>query len=750
MSTISTSAKWAVKNDGKQVERLKVQLGLPAAATSLLIKETGDILSLCGSPNVSSNAETGLALGYVQSGKTMSFTSLIAMARDNGYQVIIVLAGIQKVLIRQSVERLTKDLQLGGVNSLDWRIMSDPTVAHGLEVIKATLNEYKSGSTSKLRKRTAIIAVMKNKTRLGNLIDVIEKLSEEFKGAPTLIVDDEADQAGMNTEAKANRKRIEAGLPEKLSPVYTQLLRLKNALPHHTYVQYTATPQALLFIRRKDDMSPNFIKLLTPGSGYTGGKEFFSKPLFKRVVKEIPDTDVHSPSQHLVTAPSTLQEALRVFFLGVAEHLITESSERNRSMMVHPSQLTDIHRQYFSWVTTLKGRWVRILKQSEDELDRQALIAQFKATYNELCAHNSGMAPFEEYLEVLIDAISATQVNQLNGAPGSVPQIDWANHEFFILVGGQAMSRGFTVEGLTVTYMPRSLGIGTADTMQQWARFFGYKQKYIHLCRIYLVQDVIEAFQGYVLHEADLHSRLTAFDADRTLNAFQRRVKLPSSLKHLTRSSVLSDDVEHYSFGGAWITTETVQGSPAEINANRSAIEGFISNPSFTWQPDKGSSERTKAQIHSTSEVLLTDIIKLLRNYVYLGTSDTDNLGYVYLSTDDADAFDMLADNLEAYSSANPTATGVAYQMSPVPRERTAANGKLKQGPLFQGRNPSREEGKAIYPGDTEIKDKNRFSLQIHRLNIKATKSAPAYDSFVLAVWVPSEAAGEMVKLENE
>ncbi|WP_179225497.1 Z1 domain-containing protein [Hymenobacter mucosus] len=674
------------------------------------------------------------------------------MARDNGYQVIIVLAGTQRALIRQSVERLTKDLQIVGANSLDWRIMSDPKGSHGEELIKATLNEYKSSSKSKLRKRTAIVAVMKNKTRLGNLIEVIEKLSEEFKGVPTLIVDDEADQAGMNTEAKANRKRLAAGLPEKLSPVYAQLLRLKSALPHHTYVQYTATPQALLFIRRKDDMSPNFIKLLTPGAGYTGGQAFFSKPLFKKLVKEIPDIEIHSPNHHLVTAPNSLQEAMRVFFLGVTEHLITDSAERNRSMMVHPSQYQDIHGQYFKWVTTVKGRWVRILKKDEDEPERQELVGQFKATYNELFSINSDMAPFEEHLDTLVDAISATQVNEFNGKPGSVSQIDWANHEFFILVGGQAMSRGFTVEGLTVTYMPRGIGVGTADTMQQWARFFGYKKKYIHLCRIYLAKDAIKAFQGYVKHESDLHARLKAFDADHTLNAFQRRVKLPSSLKHLTRNSVLSEDVERYSFGGAWITTETVQGSPAEIDANRAAIDSFISNPSFSWQPDRGSSERTPAQIHLTSEVMLTDIIKLLRSYTYLGTQDTSSLGYVYLSTDDADAFDMLADNLEAYSKAHPGATGVVYQMSPPPQKprlRTASNGKLKQGPLFQGRNPSKEEGKAIYPGDTEIKDKGRFSLQIHRLEIKAGK-VPGYESFVLAVWVPSDAADEMVKLANE
>jgi hypothetical protein len=752
MNPIPTSAKWPVNNSGKQIERLKTQLGLPTAATNLLVEETADILSLCGSPAVSTNSETGLALGYVQSGKTMSFTTLIAMARDNDYQVVIVLAGTQTALIRQSVERLTKDLQILGANSLDWRIMSNPKGSNGEKLIGATLNEYKSSSKSKLRKRTAIVTVMKNGTRLDNLIEVLEKLSDELKGVPTLIVDDEADQAGMNTEAKANRKRLAKGLPEKLSPVYAQLLRLKSALPHHTYVQYTATPQALLFIRRKDDMSPNFIKLLTPGAGYTGGQAFFSKPLFKKVIKEIPDTEVHSPNHHLVTIPNTLQEALRVFFLGVTEHLITDSTERNRSMMVHPSQLQDIHGQYVQWVTTVKGRWVRILKKDEEEPERQELVAQFKATYEELFAISSDLAPFEEHLDTLVDAISATQVQEFNGKPGSVSQIDWANHEFFIIVGGQAMSRGFTVEGLTVTYMSRSLGVGTADTMQQWARFFGYKKKYINLCRIYLTKDVIKAFQGYVRHEADIHTRLKAFDADHTLNAYQRRVRLPSSLKHLTRNSVLSEDIERYSFGGAWITTETVQGSVAEINANRAAIDSFISSPSFSWHPDKGSPERTQSQIHLTSEVLLTDIIKLLRSYTYLGTEDTSSLGYIYLSTDDADAFDMLADNLEAYSKVHPDATGVVYQMSPPPlkpRQRSASSGKLKQGPLFQGRNPKKEEGKAIYPGDTEIKDKGRFSLQIHRLEIRAGK-VPGYESFVLAVWVPSEAADEMVKLANE
>ncbi|RTQ45840.1 alpha-1,4 polygalactosaminidase [Hymenobacter gummosus] len=737
----ASTPTWTVKQDGSQVELLKHQLKLPADATDKLIKDTAEILGLCGSPSAPTSAETGLALGYVQSGKTMSFTTLIAMARDNGYQVIIVLAGTQNALVDQSVKRLKKDLQIDDDNSREWRILPNPDVTNSLDNIGSTLKEYKRGSGSRLKQRTTIVAVTKNRTQLDKLIEVIEQLRDEFEGVPTLIVDDEADQAGMNTENKKNRDRDAKGLTRKKSPVYAQLLRLKNALPHHTYVQYTATPQALLFIERQDDLSPNFIKLLTPGVGYTGGKEFFTPPMFDKLVYPIADDEVHSRDHHLASPPNSLREALCVFFLGAADYLITGATDRNRSMMVHPSQYKAIHLDYYNWVNTLKATWERLLEKPADDVDRQQLVEEFRKVHSQLLDVNPKLAAFEEHLDALHEAISATQVKLLNTSPNSAPSIEWKSNEFFILVGGQVLSRGFTVEGLTVTYMPRSIGTGTADTMQQWARFFGYKQRYLHLCRIYLTEDVIEAYVGYVRHEIDMRSRLKAYDAGRTLNQYERVVELPVSLRHLTRGTVIYDELERYRFGGAWITTLTVQGTKFEIEQSQAAVQDFIKKQGANWHNDPGHKLRTATQRHLKAEVPLADIAQLLRSYKYF-------------STDDTHTFDLLANSLERYISANADAKGAAYQMSPsVERKRTARDGKLGQGPLFQGSNPAKDGGEDVYKGDRSIKENSRFTVQIHQLKVinkDQDGSSTEFDTLALAVWVPLEAGVEMVKLAND
>jgi hypothetical protein len=734
MTSTNTSPTWTVKL-GQQVDRLKDHLRLPGPAADKLMEETKEIMGLCGSPSEEASAETGLALGFVQSGKTMSFTSLIAMARDNDYQVIIVVAGVSNVLVAQSVERLKKDLQLNGANSREWRIVENPTLSNGLEDIRATIQEYKTDLLDRSMQRTTIIVVMKNKKRLESLIQVIEKLQQEFKGVPTLIVDDEADQAGMNTQAKPNRKRVASGLDKKLSAVHAQLLSLKAALPHHTFVQYTATPQAPLFIERQDELSPDFIKLLTPGAGYTGGEKFFSLSSDPRLVKVIPTAQIHSDDHPLSGPPAMLAEAMRVFFLGVAEHYAIKSSEDNRSMMVHPSQLTNIHKLYFTWVAGLKDTWTKLLAKPESNSDRQALVISFEETYAQLCAIRLSTASFEQHLKMLPYAISSTQVKLLNAAPGSAPKIDWNSHYSFILVGGQAMDRGFTVEGLTVTYMPRGLGTGTADTLQQRARFFGYKEKYLHLCRIYLTADVKEAFTDYVTHETDLRLRLQPYDAGRMLNDFERCVALPSSLAQLTRPAVMSDDIERYSFGGRWIQTRAVLGSAAELDVNKIAIKQFVHDQDPNWQTDKGSISRTNEQKHLVADVPLIELVALLRSYSYL-------------STDDSSTFAMLANSLETYSKANPSAEGVAYRMSGgKDRLRAAANGKVRQ--LFQGRNPKKGAGELIYPGDSEIREIERFSLQIHYLTVK-NESDPQVASFALAVWVPAGAGVEMVKLAGD
>ncbi|MFC7668998.1 hypothetical protein ACFQT0_17800 [Hymenobacter humi] len=197
----------------------------------------------------------------------------------------------------------------------------------------------------------------------------------------------------------------------------------------------------------------------------------------------------------------------------------------------------------------------------------------------------------------------------------------------------------------------------------------------------------------------------------------------------------MSDDIERYSFGGRWIQTRAVLGSAAELDANKAAIKQFVNDQEPKWQTDKGSPSRTDEQKHLVAEVPLMELVTLLRSYSYL-------------STDDSSTFAMLANSLEAYSKANPSAEGVTYRMSGGKgRLRAAVNGKVRQ--LFQGRNPKKGAGELIYPGDSEIREPEHFSLQIHYLKVK-NEADPQVASFALAVWVPADAGVEMVKLAGD
>ena len=188
---------------------------------------------------------------------------------------------------------------------------------------------------------------------------------------------------------------------------------------------------------------------------------------------------------------------MRSFFTGVAIGYITGSPDQNCSMMVHPSQRTDPHRQFHTWVMAARDQWRQVMDLPDDDPDKIDMLRDFRAAYDDLAATLQDPPPFEQVAARLRLAISQTFVREVNTrGRRRTPEINWGENYSWILVGGQAMDRGFTVEGLTVTYMPRGLGMGNADTVQQRGRFFGYKQSYIGLCRVFVGPDVAPRIPG--------------------------------------------------------------------------------------------------------------------------------------------------------------------------------------------------------------------------------------------------------------
>src|SRR5262249_13989272 len=197
---------------------------------------------------------------------------------------------------------------------------------------------------------------------------------------------------------------------------------LREALPRHTYILYTATPQAPLLISRIDMLSPDFAGLLTPGEGYVGGRDYFAD--HSPYVEVIPSTEVPEDGEPMDEPPASLIRAMRLFMLGVAAGLLN-GAVGDRSMLAHPSGLSVMHAAYFHWANSILSDWRRLLRAPGDDLDRQEFRRELALAYQDL-SRTAELPSFSELEEELEDAIDDTLVSEMNtrdGEPLAAP--DW-------------------------------------------------------------------------------------------------------------------------------------------------------------------------------------------------------------------------------------------------------------------------------------------------------------------------------------
>lgn len=532
-----------------------------------VLQEAQRILGRCLPPTETGSSETGLVVGYVQSGKTLSFETVIALARDNGFGMVIVLAGTKNNLLDQSEDRLKKDFGIddGGDH---WYHLHNPTTS-----VKSQVESRLTAWRKKPTKKALLITVLKHGGHLEKLATLLKSVS--LMDVPCLIIDDESDQASLNTKAA----RIKAGLAAitDVSTTYKSILKLRAVLPHHSYLQYTATPQANLLLAQTDFLNPNFAELVTPGGAYTGGMSFFlGNP---DLVVDIPPRQVPTPAQPLTSPPKTLLEAFRSFLLVAAHHSLTrekgiKAKDRNRSMMVHPAIATTSHKQYKAW---LDKAW-KTLKATVEKLyaiNPASAEAIFKSEHDSLAKTFPAIRPLSELVAELVDEVfDELNIVEINGTKDAEKKVNWKSARYWVLVGGAKLDRGYTVEGLCTTYMPRPLGTSpAADTLQQRARFFGYKAPYLGLCRVYVQASVRTAFTEYIEHEEFVRGALAA-NRGKPLTNWRRDFILTELLKP-TRANVIGLGIRRIPVNG-WLVPAAMQNDDNAAAANRTLLGSVV------------------------------------------------------------------------------------------------------------------------------------------------------------------------------
>ena len=494
---------------------------LPKAVVNSVDEVSDEIMEFLGNPKdkESWNRRRGLVMGHVQMGKTTNYSALISKAADVGYRIIIVLAGQTNSLRYQTQVRLDKAFV--GKSSV-----SDSTHTKVYEVaniLKYENPNYKPrypfcGTTQLSDFNTAtagavgahqgtfaepiLFVTKKNPTVLAKIADWLKGLNNgaELDG-PMLLIDDEADNASVNTNPNSNQ----------ITAINERIRQILKTCRQSTYVGYTATPFANIFIDPEsvddmlnEDLFPaDFIKSLDPPDNYVGSHRLFTEQgdLLGACVRPIPNDYQellplkHKSNYDVDKLPPSLEDAVMEFMLFRAIRLLDGNSTSHSAMLINVSRFNHVQQQ-------VKEHVDGILKRTSDAVKVWALINWKKSSIlKEL--HRVWQLEYESVVNKdihwdlvrtkLLDAINSIQTKLVN-MKGVAIDYEKAPPEglHLIAIGGLALARGLTLEGLAISYALRN--VGAADTLLQMGRWFGYRPGFEKLCRIHATQDLIDDF----------------------------------------------------------------------------------------------------------------------------------------------------------------------------------------------------------------------------------------------------------------
>lgn len=542
---------------------MNMQSGIDDEGKAVIIDEAMHVLRQCVSPN-KNDSITNIAVGYVQSGKTLSFTTLTALAADNGWRIIVYLTGTKTNLQDQTTKRLQNDLDVDNIDT--YRIYTD--ILDSVGVVNNAKNFLK------LSDDILLFPILKHYKHISKLAKIFEQIRPELDNIGCLIIDDEADQSSFNTYAKKNAQSPDWE-DNEFSKTYSSILELKKSLPNHSYIQYTATPQAAFLIDNNDILSPKYHTVLTPGKGYTGGKAFF-KNKERKIVELIPEEEINDPKNPLTTIPKSLIEALMEFLISVSIVVLIQKRCKFLSMMVHIDGRRATNEKFAGWISEKLQSWLELLSSQDGDPAKKLTISKFIEPYKNISKYIQNVPSFEEVMSKMVQCIMLTETHLVQGGNAD-NSINWKSNKGHILVGAEMLNRGFTIEKLSMTYMPRtSKGKATADTIEQRCRFFGYKASYFDVCRVFLTAKSVTEYTDYVEHEEVLRANLKQCASLEDFCSHPSSMLLAESLNP-TRTNILSSKLVRTKLSG-WRGLRSLD----YIKENKTICQQFLKQ----WKAD--------------------------------------------------------------------------------------------------------------------------------------------------------------------
>jgi hypothetical protein len=598
VSDAKGSIEW---NYWDSYRRLLQSQGWSPNVVRVLDEDTDGILTECGNPaREGSWAIRGLVMGDVQSGKTASYSGLIAKAADAGYRVVVLLTGVIEDLRRQTQERL--DLGFVGRDSskvLDRNRHNEPIGAginrkRSANVLTSVTRDFLTNNAQVLNgiplaniSEPILFVMKKNKAPLENLVGWLDaqlKLTgQTVHEVPLLVIDDEADSASVNV-------RKDGQEPATINRLIRNVIA---KFSRSSYVAYTATPFANVFINpdNETDLFPsNFIYSLNTPSHYIGASGIFLEDgKYHGQLRDISDAEASFPyvhkKDHLVDVlPESLQDALRVFLLSCAVRDLRGEELKHRSMLVNVSRFTDVQARVSEKISSF-------LYDLQQEI-QQYLAGRAWRNHPELVRLESVWrhefpgtgVTWDQIRKTLNDSVASVKVVTINQKSPPDEKLDYSTYRDtekgrrVIAVGGLTLSRGLTLEGLCVSYFYRNSK--AYDTLLQMGRWFGYRPGYDDLFRIWMDTDAQDWYAHIAEAVAELRTDFRRMSANRMApSQFGIRVKSHPDTLIVTAQNKMRNgkDIEHsVSFSAFGTETSNIPRTPALNAQNVRLVAGFV------------------------------------------------------------------------------------------------------------------------------------------------------------------------------
>lgn len=568
-----------------------ISSGSLASVVTEIDAASHSIVSRIADPRNPGSKKKGLVLGYVQSGKTANYTAVMSKAADSGYQLVIVLAGMHNNLRRQTQVRLERDLV-----GPDW---------FKLTLADSDFVDNENGEALMKRRMHMAAVVKKQRQRLTALRDWLRDIPLELRRTcPILLLDDEADQATPNTKAAS----------DELSKINELIREIWKEIPTGTYIGYTATPFANVFMDPTDDEElypSNFIMSLPKPDAYFGAEKLFGSSSASDetdpndgmdVIRFVPEGDAiqlrppfKKEDRELFrpTIPQSLNDAVIWFIIATAIRRARGQDDQHSSMLVHTTHYTGPH---FTIQTAIE-KLLEKLTTSVDREERHQFESAWQAEKDRASeVATEDMPSWDAVSALLLPVLASCRVVVDNSE--STDRLDYQRKdsddtdivETVIAVGGGTLSRGLTLEGLVVSYFLRTSS--NYDTLLQMARWFGYRPGYEDLPRIWMPSELKEDFEFLGMVEIEIRQEIDQL-IEMGLSPAQLGVRVrshPGRLGITDRNKLVHAETAKISYTGKRLQTFILDKDLEIIKANQLAAIQLIDAVAEKEDPDAGPS----------------------------------------------------------------------------------------------------------------------------------------------------------------